>query len=227
MSYGRIIKEFRGKVIVERWFGEGVDYINVESGWWNELRFVKSLFDTYHYATAYLAKLLISDLRYLRSTHALKNRVIARLRKFARVVKLLGLEEYYLEEISKLKEIIRVLEAVKNEFHKVRDPVHELLYPHIVDVLESFMVARLRYYLKGRYHLRKGTYVEVRYELNKFTGEYRKEVCLVVDTSDMYSEVELSDDELDAILTKQEERRRRRARQAEYGHVSQFLGVSQ
>ena len=97
-----------------------------------------------------LADVVIDDLSMLRGTHSVKNRFIARLRKFLRLLK----EVYvcygvcmdsvaYLLGVDRLREYAEVLSAFRGDCHRVRDKVHELLYPHIRSELERLKEVRL------------------------------------------------------------------------------------
>ena len=97
-----------------------------------------------------LVDVVISDLVLLRGTHSAKDRCIARLRKLVRI-----LEDTYVRPdvwvtdvgsllgLDKLREYIEVLEAFRNEYHRVRDKVHELLYPHLRSELERIKDVKL------------------------------------------------------------------------------------
>ena len=201
---------FTGEPIVERCVDGWEEYILIKRDAYHHLKYIKELFDKKHHVITYLSSILVGDLAMLRGTHTRKNRVIARLKKFLRVVNELGFKGYYNEEASKLKEIIRVLEAVKDEFHRVRDPIHELIYPRLRDVLEEFMKAKIKYELAEAW--RRKAFLVLEYEYNPIIGEYRKYIHLHVEVGDRTMNVGLSDKDIEEIIMKKEERRRHKDR---------------
>jgi len=201
---------FSGEPIVDRCVDGWEEYILIRRDAYHHLKYIKELFDKQHYVIAYLASVLIGDLAMLRGTHARKNRLIARLKKFLRVVDGLGFRDYYGEEVGKLKEIIRVLEVVKGEFHRVRDPIHELIYPRLRDILEGFMEAKVKYELVEAW--RRKAFIVLEYKYEPTVREYRKYIHLHVEVGDKVRDVGLSNRDVEEIIRKKEERRKRKDR---------------
>ena len=197
-----------GVSVVERCYDDWGWEIVVKDWWW--LRQVLELFDHQHYVVAYLASVLIGDLGMLRGTHARKNRLIARLRKFLRVVEMLGFDKYFIDEADEIESIIKVMECVKDGFHCIRNPVHELLYPRIRDMLNEFMGVTVTYVLHEGWGRR--VYLRVRYEYNPYRKEYIKHAWIDVKTGKHYSSVRLDERGVKEIIRKKEERQKRRDR---------------
>ena len=170
------------------------------------------LFQKYYLLLYKLTDIMIRDLEGLRGTHAWKNRTIARLKKFIRILKEIGgdyklgyvslytLFEYKLHD---LEEIIRALETVKGEFHRVRDPVHELFYPYIRRILKDLQEIRIRYIIRSDSMVK--LYYQV--ELTKYGFEVREDFDDKKRGYGYSTSVNL--DKIKEIIEKRKNRRRR------------------
>ena len=91
------------------------------------------------------------DMQQFISTHSCMDRRIARLRKLLRILDSISLEVDTLysgrcyvtvKQLAKpvievLEDVLRVLQHFRGEYHRVRDRVHQYLYPIILTVLDS------------------------------------------------------------------------------------------
>jgi len=195
----------------DSFYGWGREYFYVTD------EYVLPLIDLFrkYYALLYkLTDILMRDLAGLRGTHACKNRTIARLKKFVRILGEIGggyelyhvsLYTLFRDKIDDLKEMIEALETVRNEYHRVRDPVHELFYPHIREILEDLREIRIVF------PVHEGSNSKLRYEIEFRDKEIRVERRL--DTRNHGSWTKSSIEEIKEIVEKRAERRKRRARQ--------------
>jgi len=174
-----------------------------------------NLFKKYYPLIYKLTDIMIRDLAGLRGTHAWKNRTIARLKKFLRILMEIGgdwglhhvsLYTLFEEKTEDLKEIIEALETVKNEYHRVRDPVHELFYPHIRGILEDLRTIRIIYPVCREY----GRKLEYEIEFDKENRHYI-EVTRRLDIPGHYFSLKnVPIDEVKEVVNKRINRRERK-----------------
>ena len=181
-----ILKECVGshcwpEYVIERCFdfeGYWHDYnlLMTNSAEW-ALGLVKFFTSSKWLAVKSLVDVIISDLAMLRGTHSVKDRFIARLKKFLRLLDdvcvKVGFMTYVclseLLDVELLRRYASILEAFKGEYHRVRNKVHELLYPHLHAELERLKEVKLWFSTDGwgRYAL-----------LFKFDGDKDVEVYI-------------------------------------------------
>ena len=111
------------------------------------------------FAVKKLVDIIRSDTAWLRGTHAGKNRFIARLRKFMELLKEIHINIhthivplYVLLGVEGLTDYVRVLNAFKGHYHRVRNKVHELVYPHLIDELLRIKRVELWFSHKNWYY---------------------------------------------------------------------------
>ena len=188
-------------------------YYSVSDGFFDKfLRFI-----TKYYPLIYkLTDIMIRDLEGLRGTHSWKNRTIARLKKFIRVMENItgwmgawpvSLYELYKEDLDELQDIIKAMESVKDNFHSVRDPVHELFYPYIMRILKHMPEIEIRYYPQ------KNCGDSIYYVVNIDKDQVEVKRVIKTKHTTLYKKVSIN--EIKSIIEKHSERRRRHVRIAQ------------
>ena len=188
---GIIVHELRSYDIrvevCEDW--EHRDSIVVENSPWL-FRVLFGFFDKEYSGFANLVKLLLeNDLkRYFLGTHNRMDRTLARLKKFMYIARQESAElpftDLFRLVFRDLNNIIDILEYYKDDVHRVRDKVHELVYPVLRDTLRRFLFIDLYYMPYHRWSTRR--YIHCRFEYDRLDNTVEKECELVVETSNPY-----------------------------------------
>jgi len=165
-----------------------------------------------------LTDIALRDINYLFGTHNAKNQALARLRKFVRVFreisklmesKVVSLYDLFEEELDDIEEMVMAMNTVRDEYHRVRDPVHQLFYPHLRRRIESIM----------KFSIEFPVYSDHRRSISYTIGLYfdkrkrRVEVDVVRDIrikDRLYAFKHATFDEVKKIIEKRIERRKRR-----------------
>jgi hypothetical protein len=138
---------------------------------------IKWFKENHHRLSSFINILIKYDLPLLVYTHNAMDRRIARLKKFLRILKYktvyvewtnISLRKVFEIEYNALREIIDSMELVREDFHRPRDWVHQLIYPYLLSTLESFMCKTIWYEPRGydtKYHISSS------FHYNRYTNE--------------------------------------------------------
>ncbi|MEM0325815.1 MAG: hypothetical protein QW733_02115 [Desulfurococcaceae archaeon] len=118
-----------------------------------------SFIDRYYPLIDALTDVLIKDLDRLLGVHKNKNKVIARFRKFTKLMReiegwveagTVSLYDLFEEYIDELEKYIKAMDAVRYDKHRVRDRVHNLLYPYLKQCLQQLKDIELRVVIRDQ-----------------------------------------------------------------------------
>ncbi len=147
--------------------------------------------DGYKGIAMMVALLVRHDAGYSRGTHSAMNRYVARLAKLIRVLEgstltlegrgyhIISFLDMFPKAKSELKAALTVLTRYRDSYHRVRDRVHELMYPIIRRALEDLMAITIVHRVDEGYH--RKVFLVHKAEANPYTLEYRVETELQMD----------------------------------------------
>jgi len=133
---------------------------------------------------ANLVKLIIEDdLEHLLGTHHAMDRTLARLKKLRYIMRnrwitgnpALTYDKIFLNTSKRLDRVISAMDHFKGDYHRVRDRVHQLLYPILRKTLEQYLTVKI-YYKTQRWDY--NVYLLCRFHYNLFTDEDEKDCYL-------------------------------------------------
>ncbi len=144
---------------IEDDFNEYTPYLLVENGYEEYFEPLVNMFKKYYPTILILVNTIIKDLEYLHGTHSAKDRCIARIKKFIRILGELGITYPFITSFYSLlkpilidiEKILLAMSRVKNEYHRVRNPIHELLYPRLRRNLEAIANVSIKYVVVDKY----------------------------------------------------------------------------